>query len=79
MDVRQQVRQFIRNSFLVDDFADDDSFLASGIVDSLGIMQLVTFIEREFAVHVQDADLVPDNFDSVAKVSGFIERRRAAA
>jgi len=76
---RQQVRQFIRDSFLVDEFGDEDSFLANGIIDSLGVMQLVTFVESEFGIKVPDSDLVPDNFDSVAKVAGYVERRQRAA
>jgi acyl carrier protein len=79
MDVRQRVRQFIRESFLVDEFADEDSFLTSGIIDSLGVMQLVAFVESEFGIRVADTELVPENFDSVATVSGYIERRRRAA
>lgn len=78
MPVRELVRRFIKDSFLVDDVKDDESFLASGIIDSLGVMQLVTFIESEFQVRVADPDLVPDNFDSVEKVSAFVERKLAA-
>lgn len=78
MHVRDSVRQFIKDSFLVDEFADDDSFMATGIIDSLGVMQLVTFLESEFKISVSDRDLVPENFDSVARVVGFVERKRAA-
>jgi acyl carrier protein len=75
MPVSDQIRQFIRDSFLVDDFTDDESFLASGLLDSLGIVQLVSFVEGEFALRVPDTDLVPENFDSVTKLAAYIERR----
>ncbi len=78
MQVREHVRKFIQDSVLVDEFADNESFLASGIIDSLGVMQLVNFIESEFAVRVADPELVPENFDSVEKVSAFVERKLAA-
>jgi acyl carrier protein len=78
MQVRERVRSFIRDSFLVDDFTDDDSFLQTGIIDSLGVMQLVTFVEAEFSVRVADSDLVPENFDSVERVSAFVQRKLAA-
>src|SRR5512146_2325702 len=78
MQVRDRVRRFIQDSFLVDNFADDESFLASGIIDSLGVMQLVSFVESEFSVRVADPDLVPENFDSVEKVSAFVQRKLAA-
>ncbi len=78
MDVRDRVRNFIKDAFLVDEFKDDDSFLTSGIIDSLGVMQLVAFVESEFSVRVADVDLLPQNFDSVDRVSAFVERKLAA-
>ncbi len=77
-DVRDRVRRFIQDSFLVDDFSDADSFLTTGIIDSLGVMQLVTFVESEFGIRVVDQELVPENFDSVERVSAFVERKLAA-
>jgi acyl carrier protein len=76
MIVREHIRQFIRDSFLVDEFTDDESFLGSGLIDSLGILQLVSFVEAEYGLQVADTDLTPDNFDSVAKLAGYVERRR---
>jgi acyl carrier protein len=73
--VREQIRRFIQNSFLVDDFADDASFLATGLIDSLGIAQLVAFVESTYAIRVPDADLVPDNFDSVAQLAAYVQRK----
>jgi acyl carrier protein len=79
MRTRERVRGFIRESFFVDDFRDDDSFLGNGLIDSLGVMQLVSFVESEFAIRVEDEDLVPDNFDSVERVAAFVDRKRARA
>jgi acyl carrier protein len=75
MLVREQIRGFIRDSFLVDEFTDDDSFLGSGLIDSLGILQLVSFVETQYAIAVADTDLTPDNFDSVARLAAYVERR----
>jgi acyl carrier protein len=75
MAVREQIRQFIRDSFLVDEFADDESFLGSALIDSLGILQLVSFVESRYAIAVADSDLTPDNFDSVAKLAAYVQRR----
>jgi acyl carrier protein len=79
MDVSSRVREFIRGSFLVDEFKDDDSFLANGLIDSLGMMQLVSFVEGEFQLPVKDTDLVPENFDSVANIAAFVARARSRA
>jgi len=79
MDVSSKVREFIRGSFLVDEFKDDDSFLANGLIDSLGMMQLVSFVESEWKLSVKDTDLVPENFDSVANIAAFVARSQSRA
>lgn len=56
---------------------DEDSLLDAGIVDSLGILDLVTFLEESFGVTAQDDDLNPENFDSIATLVRFVESRRA--
>jgi acyl carrier protein len=75
MRVREQLRQFIRDSFLVDEFSDDESFLGGGLIDSLGVLQLVSFVESQYAIQVADTDLTPENFDSVSKLAAYVERR----
>lgn len=55
---------------------DEDSFLEHGIVDSMGVMQLVMYVEEHFGVAVNDADIVPDNFDSVARLAAYIRRKQ---
>jgi len=74
MALREEIRRFIRDSFLVDDFADDASFLATGLIDSLGIGQLVAFVESTYGIRVGNTDIVPDNFDSVAKLAAYVQR-----
>ena len=79
MRVQDRVRQFIKDSFFVDEGGDEESFLASGIIDSLGVMQLVSFIEAEVGTRVPDTDLLPENFDSIARIAAYVERMRQAA
>jgi acyl carrier protein len=76
MTVTEQLKAFIRESFLVDDFGETDSFLRAGIIDSMGMLQLVDFIEESWGIPVADEDIVPDNFDSLANVAAYVERRR---
>jgi acyl carrier protein len=54
----------------------DDDLLTSGLLDSLGVMQLVWFIEREFEVQVPPEDVTIDHFESIDAISEYIERRR---
>ena len=82
--VTQRIRAFIFDNYLFgyseNEFSDDASFLDYGVMDSLGIMELITFIEKEFSIDVADSEIVPDNLDSVSRVSRFIlEKTRAAA
>lgn len=78
-DIQSQIKQYIAKNILFSDngftYSDDASFLEEGIVDSLGIMDLVLFIEQNFGLSVDDEDLIPDNFDSVNKLARYIQRR----
>jgi acyl carrier protein len=72
------VKTFIIENFLfgADDGAldEEESFLQSGIIDSTGILEVVAWIEETFNVKVSDMDLLPENFDSVRRLAGFIGR-----
>ena len=73
--VARQVRQFIVENFLYGQerpFGDSDSFLAEGIVDSTGVLQLVAFLEETYGITVADEDLTPENLDSVDSVAAYL-------
>lgn len=77
-DIKIKVRTFIVENFLFgkDEGLDDDtSFLDEGIVDSTGILELVSFMEEEFHVKVEDEELIPENLDSINNVVGYLERK----
>ena len=78
VQVREQLKQFVIENFLFGqqtDFRDDESFLESGIIDSTGVLELVTFVEEGFGIKVQDSDLIPDNLDSIERLTAFVQRR----
>jgi len=79
MSIEEQVRKFIFENFLFGDERNelnaDDSFLEKGIVDSTGILELVSFIEENFNLQVEDEELVPDNLDSLNKVAAYVRRK----
>jgi acyl carrier protein len=74
--VANKIREYLSQNFLFSDhgftYEDDASFLELGIVDSFGFMELLHWVEHEFSISVADDELVPDNFDSVSKLSSFI-------
>jgi acyl carrier protein len=59
--------------------APDDDLLARGIIDSLGVMTLVEFLDERYGVRVGTEDLQPQNFRDVRSIEAFIERRRDEA
>jgi len=79
MDVKDQIKKYIAENFLFSNngftLDDDESFLEAGVVDSLGVVELVSFVEENFNVQVPDDDIVPDNFDSVDNLAAYIARR----
>ncbi len=74
------LRCFIVQNFLYGDAAtrlgENDSFSERGIVDSTGILELVAFVEESFKISVADEEILPDNFDSLAKLGAFVRRKQ---
>ena len=73
-----RIRDFISETFFVDDVADDDSFLRTGTIDSTGMIDLVMFLEETYGIEIADAELIPENLDSMNALTSFLERKGAA-
>ncbi len=77
------IRRFILENYLfTDDVAQlglDDSLLGRGIVDSTGMLEIILFIEEQLGVKVADTEMVPENLDSVNRISAFVTSKRKAA
>lgn len=82
MQVKQEIRNFIVDNFYygqdTNALTDDVSFLENGIIDSTGVLELVSFIQETYAIQVQDDEIVPDHFDSLSKLSSFVARKKSA-
>jgi acyl carrier protein len=82
MEVSAVIRTFIAADllFTVDGFpyADEDSFLKEGIIDSLGVMDLVAFVGKSFGITVAPEEVTPANFDSVNRLADYIRRKQTA-
>lgn len=81
--VKAALRDFVAGNFLLGKDArtigDRDSFLDSGLVDSTGILEFVGFLEEKWGIAVEDEELLPDNFDSLEKLTAFVLRKAPAA
>jgi len=79
MPLNDELRRFVTDNFMFgkvgNGFADDDSFLERGIIDSTGVMELVAFLEEKYGIRLHDQDLIPDNLDSINGLARFIESR----
>lgn len=80
MTISTKIRDYIRENFLYggkDQISDTGSLLDAGIIDSTGAMELVSFLEGEFGLQIDDQDLVPENLDSIAAMTAFVTRKTA--
>lgn len=81
MDVHTQLKDYIAKNLLFSDtgfeYANDDSFLDQGIVDSTGVLELVLFVEETYDLTVDDDEITRDNFDSINKLANFIQQKLA--
>jgi acyl carrier protein len=79
VEVKRRIADFIATNFLfregLDTVADNASFIEAGLIDSTGILELVSFIESEFGIVVADEEIVPDNLDSIAAITAYVERK----
>jgi acyl carrier protein len=75
------IQRYIAESFVLDEdeLLPNTSLIDSGIIDSTGVIEIVSFLEETFGIEVDDVDLVADNLDSVSRLARFVEAKRAAA
>jgi len=78
--VYEILREFITEKFLPsagkETFDDNDSFMDNGIIDSTGVLEFLEFIEEQFKITVDDEEIVPDNLDSLTKLTSFIHKKK---
>lgn len=81
-DVKTVVRIFLLDNFVMGSkvaIADDASFMKGHILDSTGFIELIMFIEESFDIKVEDAEMLPENFDSLLNIEGYVGRKRAVS
>ena len=78
MDYLETVKAYVVENFL---FGDDSrinpetDFLENGILDSTGVLELVGFLEEKFGIRVEDDEVVPDNMNSLEKITLYISKK----
>ena len=79
MDVQTRVRQFIIENFYIsnpEEVADDTLLVTAGLVDSTGMLEIVTFLETEFGIRIADHETTPENLESIARIAAFVARKQ---
>ena len=80
-DIKAQVRKYILDNFLMggdpQKVTDDVSFIEKGIIDSTGVLELVSFIQEAYNIRVEDAEMIPENLDSLQKIENYVRSKQA--
>jgi len=82
MDIQQRVRQFISENFYVSDaatLAGDASLITAGVIDSTGMLEVITFLESEYGISIDDAEMTPDNLETIDRIANFVSKKQSAA
>ncbi len=78
VQIRSTIRAFILDRFYVpqpERLADADSLLETGVVDSTGVLEIIGFLEEHYGIQVENAEILPENLDSVDRLTGFVSRK----
>lgn len=79
MDVQQRIRKYILENFYISDPAevsDETLLVTAGLVDSTGMLEIVTFLETEFGIRIADHETTPENLESISRISSFVARKK---
>jgi acyl carrier protein len=83
MNHTQTITKFLVDEFLpdvpADSLAADYDLLAGGVIDSLGLLKVIAWLEDRFDVVVDDIEIEPDNFRTVAAMNAFVQNARRTA
>ncbi len=80
--IKQTVARFVRDNFYIpegDAIADDASLRDLGVVDSTGVLEVVSFLEGKYTIRIEDAELLPENLDSIDAIARFVDKKLAGA
>ncbi len=77
-EIQKTVKDFIQKNFIFDTatvLGDDESLLGTGVIDSTGVLELIGFLEEKFQLTFDDNELVAENFDTVLKITAFLQKK----
>ena len=78
-ELRSEIRSFIEQNYLLgqsNNFADDASLLEHQVMDSTGVLELIEYLEAEFAIRVVDTETTPENLDGIDRIVAYVDRKQ---
>jgi acyl carrier protein len=82
-DMTHRIKAFVAENFLFRedraDIPETESLIEAGIIDSTGVLELVAYLENDLGITVDDADILPENLDSIAAISAYVTRKLGTA
>jgi len=76
--IGSEIRDFVITNFLfgkADGLSDDESLLENGVIDSTGVLELVSFLQERFDIRIEDDEIIPANLDSVDNLVHYVSRK----
>lgn len=76
------INKFIIENFLFGDennLKNEDSLLENGIIDSVGVLEVISFLEEKYEIKIEDDDMIPDNLDSINNINEFLSKKLSAS
>jgi acyl carrier protein len=81
--IESDLRRFVIEQFLYGDdsrqFSNEDSFLGQGLIDSMGVISLITHVQEKYLIAVPNNEVIPENWDSVSRLAAYVRRKMALA
>jgi len=81
MQIKDQLRNYIFSELARDNYSknlsDDDSLVENGVLDSVAIVQLLSFIEDNFGIIINDEELIPENFETINSMYSLIKLKES--
>ncbi len=82
MTIKKRVWEYIESNFFfgagANAVGDDQSFLDLGVLDSTGVIELVSFLEETYGIQVDDEEMIPENLDSLNNIERYVGEKLAA-
>jgi acyl carrier protein len=78
-NMKQEIRNFVVENYCFNQegttLVDEDSFMEIGLIDSTGILELISFVEEKYSIKLDADELIPENLDSISRLTVFLSKK----